>query len=400
MKKKLFALARILVSVGILAYLFNSIFAKETAERLGIIAESPAASAADLARDLHISKSQVELVRASCIERNAETQTDEINLQHLPWRDRLPLVWAMGPESLKEVFQKVSPWWFGAGVLAMGVVCLIGVIRWRMILRVQGLELKFVRACSIAFVGMFFNAFLLGSTGGDVIKAWYVAHETHHKKAEAVATVVVDRLIGLLALFVLTLVMMTIYWHRVFDDVRLRSFAVITLAFVLACVGGTVAFFWRGLTDKVPGARARLQRLPKYEMLKRMVDAYRQYGSHPAVLFKTFLLSFLVHIASMISIWFIGMGLNIVAARLIDYLLYLPIINSVTAIPISISGFGVRELMYAQMFGAVGVPGAMAVALSLLGYLASLFWSLVGAVFYLTHRKEVTAIEHESAEEK
>jgi hypothetical protein len=52
--------------------------------------------------------------------------------------------------------------------------------------------------------------------------------------------------------------------------------------------------------------------------------------------------------------------------------------------------------MYAQMFGAVGVAGATAVALSLLGYLASLFWSLIGAIFYLTHRKEVSAIEHES----
>jgi hypothetical protein len=56
--------------------------------------------------------------------------------------------------------------------------------------------------------------------------------------------------------------------------------------------------------------------------------------------------------------------------------------------------------MYANMFGQVGVPGAMAIALSLLGYLASLFWSLIGAIFYLTHRKEVTAIEHEADTEK
>jgi glycosyltransferase 2 family protein len=181
----------------------------------------------------------------------------------------------------------------------------------------------------------------------------------------------------------------------------LRSFAVITLAFVLACIAGTVAFLWRGLVDKVPGARARLQRLPKYNTLKRMVDAYRQYGSHPAVLLNTILLSFVVHVASMVSIWFIGIGLGIVTSHgMVDYLLYLPIINSVTAIPISISGFGVRELMYAKMFGAVGVAGATAVALSLLGYLASLFWSLVGAIFYLTHRKEVSAIEHESDEGK
>src|SRR5712671_1979563 len=132
-----------------------------------------------------------------------------------------------------------------------------------------------------------------------------------------------------------------------------------------------------------------------------MVDAYRQYASHPVVLLNTMLISFAVHVASMVSIWCIGLGLNIATTNgLIDYLLYLPIINSVTAIPISISGFGVRELMYAEMFGEVGVAASAAVALSLLGYLATLFWSLVGAIFYLTHRKEVSAIEHEENDGK
>jgi uncharacterized protein (TIRG00374 family) len=353
MKQKIFAIARVLVSVTILAYLFDGIFRDEARKHVA-------------------------------------------DLDTLGWWAREQIVWTKGPAGLWDVFQKVNLWWFAGGLTCIGVVCLLGIVRWQMILKVQGLELKFPRVCSIFFVGMFFNAFLLGSTGGDVIKAWYVAHETHHKKAEAVATVVVDRLIGLLALFVMALVMMGIYRHRVFDDVRLRSFAVITLAFVILCVGVSVLGFWRGLADKLPGVRARLERMPKYETFKRMIDAYRQYAAHPGVLAITLVQSFGVHIAAMLSIWCIGRGLNIHPDNgLIDYLLYLPIINSVTAIPISISGFGVRELMYAEMFGEVGVAKSAAVALSLLGYFVALFWSLVGAGFYLTHRKEVAAIEHE-----
>ncbi len=356
MKQKLLALLRIAVSVGILAYLFNGIFHDEAKKLVS-------------------------------------------NLDTLTWVEREHIVWTKGPQALWEVFQEVNLLWFAAGIATLGLVCLLGIMRWQMILRVQGLQLKFPRAASIFFVGLFFNAFLLGSTGGDVIKAWYVAHETHHKKAEAVATVVVDRLIGLLALFVLALIMMTIYHRRVFDDVRLRSFAVITLAFVMTCVAGTILGFWRGFADKLPRLRATLQRLPKYDTLKRMVDAYRQYASHPSVLVSTMLQSFVIHLASMLAIWCVGRGLGVVTTNgLIDYLLYLPIINSVTAIPISISGFGVRELMYAEMFGEVGVAASLAVALSLLGYLATLFWSLCGSIFYLTHRKEVTDIEHEASE--
>jgi uncharacterized protein (TIRG00374 family) len=231
---------------------------------------------------------------------------------------------------------------------------------------------------------------MLGSTGGDVIKAWYVAHETHHKKAEAVATVVVDRVIGLLVLFVIALLMMAAFYHRVFDDVKLRWFAVITLAVVVVTVGGTALTFWRGFADKFFGLRGWLQKLPKYDTLRRMVEACRVYASHPVVLGKTTLVTVGVHGFSMLAIVCIGRGLGIVTkSGLVDYFLYLPIINSVTAIPISISGFGVREGMYQVMFGEVGVAASLAVALSLLGYLASLFWSLVGAGFYLTHRKEI-----------
>ena len=143
-----------------------------------------------------------------------------------------------------------------------------------------------------------------------------------------------------------------------------------------------------------------LQKLPRYETLRRMVDAYRVYASHPAVLLKTTVLTVGIHFFSMLSIVFVGWGLRIATENgVVDYFLYLPIINSVTAVPISISGFGVREGMYAVMFGEVSVTTSAAVAMSLIGYLASLIWSLVGSFFYLTHRKELPPAEVIATEE-
>ena len=68
MKKRMGALVRVLISVGILAYLFNGIFHKEVTETLDKIANSPNASSADLAGDLRLRPEQVELVRTKCIE--------------------------------------------------------------------------------------------------------------------------------------------------------------------------------------------------------------------------------------------------------------------------------------------------------------------------------------------
>jgi len=347
MKKKLGILLRVVVSVGILAYLFNNIFRDET--------------------------------------RKAAPNLDTLN-----WAERTRIIWSEGPSALWEVFQHVNVSWLVLGIATLGIVCWLAILRWQWILRVQGLEIRFWRAASIFFIGLFFNIFMLGSTGGDVIKAWYVAHETHHKKAEAVATVVVDRVIGLLVLFVIALVMMGVFYHRVFEDIKLRWFSGITLGVVVVTVGGTALTFWRGFADKFFGLRGWLQRLPKYDTLRRMIEACRVYASHPWVLGKTALITVGVHVFSMFAIVCIGRGLAIATDNgLVDYFLYLPIINSVTAIPVTVSGFGVREGMYQVMFGEVGVTASQAIALSLLGYIVTLFWSMVGAIFYLMHRKEI-----------
>jgi uncharacterized protein (TIRG00374 family) len=357
MKKKLVALLRVLVSVGILVYLFNGIFHDEARKLVP-------------------------------------------DLDTMSWSMREHVVWTQGPQALWDAFQKIDPLWFVGAVICAIIPGVLGVIRWRWILQVQGLEVRFPRLLSISFIGMFFNAFMLGSTGGDVVKAWYVARETHHKKAEAVATVVVDRLIGLLTLFVITIIMMAVFFRRVFEDPKLLWFSMATLAVVLSTVLATIIGLWRGFADKFPGFRAWLERLPRYDTLRRMVDAYRVYASHPTVLTRTVLISFGVHFFSMLSIVCVGYGLGVRTENgPVDYFLYLPIINSVTAVPITISGFGVREGMYIKMFREVGVPEATALVMSLLGYLAVLFWSIVGGVFFLTHRKEIPSAKVMATEE-
>jgi len=91
--------------------------------------------------------------------------------------------------------------------------------------------------------------------------------------------------------------------------------------------------------------------------------------------------SFVVHFFSMLSIWCVGCGLGVVSAKFTDYFLYLPIINSVTAVPITISGFGVREGMYIKMFHEVGVAEPVALVMSLLVISLPYLWSIVGGGF-------------------
>jgi hypothetical protein len=60
----------------------------------------------------------------------------------------------------------------------------------------------------------------------------------------------------------------------------------------------------------------------------------------------------------------------------------------ISALPISIGGFGPRELLAQSLFAKAGVPGLESVLVQLLAYLASLLLSLFGAIFFWCDRKK------------
>src|SRR5258708_4573722 len=94
--------------------------------------------------------------------------------------------------------------WVGAGILAYILVEVFAAFRWQILLRVQKIRLSFPRIAALFFIGMFYNQFLPGGTGGDIIKSYLLLKETPDKKAGALLAVVFDRLIGLVALVTIT----------------------------------------------------------------------------------------------------------------------------------------------------------------------------------------------------
>ena len=89
--------------------------------------------------------------------------------------------------------------WLAAGLVDIhGATIPIGVVRWRIVLDVQGLHLRLAVQPASRWWPTFSPSF--SSTGGDLLKAYFAAGETSHRGAEAVTTVVVDRLLGLFAM--------------------------------------------------------------------------------------------------------------------------------------------------------------------------------------------------------
>jgi hypothetical protein len=305
----------------------------------------------------------------------------------LPRTEQWRQGWAVGPGELWRALGKVPPLHFGVSLLFMGSTLALGIVRWRLALGVQGLNLSLGRAAEISFVAHFFNSVLLGSNGGDVMKAWYAARETHHKKTEAVLTVVVDRLIGLWAMLLFACAMMLLNFHFVFENAWLRLLALVVFAMMLAgsVILGTA--FWGGISRRWSGARAWLRRLPKGQWLENTLDSCRRFGRAPFFVTQSLGVSMLLNAACVAQFIVLARGMGLAVSPGVMFVA-VPIVICIAALPITPNGLGVRENLFVQMLAVIGVDPTSALSLSLLAYAGSLFWSLVGGVVYLALKEK------------
>ena len=101
------------------------------------------------------------------------------------------------------------------------------------------------------------------------------------------------------------------------------------------------------------------------------------------VVVNTILLSMLLQSIYIVMVFFMGkaIGMNV---KLYHYFLFIPIISTVAAVPISISGLGVNENLFVYCFGLVGAQEEKSLVIAFMARIILLIWSLPGWYYYMT----------------
>jgi uncharacterized protein (TIRG00374 family) len=295
-------------------------------------------------------------------------------------------------QGLKTIAARLAQewWWVAAALGIMMLQSPIGAVRWRLLLGVQGIHITFLESLRLTYIGWFFNNWMPGGMGGDLVKAWYIARRTH-QKAEAVTVVFLDRLIGMVSLAVLgaAAVLATL------SDERVRAARIILAVFLgLAAAGGWI-FYSRRLRRLVRLDRW-LARLPVGHVVARVDQALFIYRHHKGTVALSVVYSWAAQAASVFAIYFLATGLGS-AGRLVQFFVNVPIIFiGWSLIPVP-GGFGVAEGLAQQLFTAsvLGVrTAAEAATLALTMILAfrvvQSAVSLPGAALYLARRTNVS----------
>ncbi|NQT94102.1 MAG: flippase-like domain-containing protein [Lentisphaerae bacterium] len=277
--------------------------------------------------------------------------------------------------------------WLVLATLAFAVCLNSVVVRWKWILAAGGLDLSWGRVWTLMFIGHFFNAFLFGATGGDVVKAYYAARETGHRRTEAVATVFIDRVTGLFALLILASITMGLRFRFFMAHAWTRYALVFIGAVTVGVILGLVALLQAKRLLPIITRIAMFRRLSESTFGQVFARTYNMFYlclTHPALLAKTVAISFSNHLLLVLVICAIGRAM-LLDITFMDYLSLGLVVNVIAAIPVTPGGLGVRESAAVIYFGLVGVSATRALPVSLLVYAISIFWSLVGGIVFLLH---------------
>lgn len=312
-----------------------------------------------------------------------------------------------GREAFVEMLQKTPNW----GMLVGGVAVLLAAIvitlvRWWYLVRALDIDLSLPDAMRIGFLGYLFNLAPVGIVGGDLLKAWMLTREKSGSRAKALASVVVDRVIGLYVLFLVaaTGVFITGLWDNPNATVHAVCWGVIVVT-----LGSTLAVILILLPGFLEGPLLRwVTRIPKIGgAIKSLLHAVLIYRSRRLVLFLTTLMTIPVHVLLALSLYLLALGLSFDVVSCRDYFAIYPISGIAQTIPLPAgpTEAGIVFLYKTALLAATqnGVKAVIArqqgLILALIYRFSAILIALIGAAYYfLGGRKEVDEIMHDEEE--
>jgi uncharacterized protein (TIRG00374 family) len=281
------------------------------------------------------------------------------------------------------------------------------IVRWHFLVRALEIPTRLRNTLRIGFLGYMFNLAPLGILGGDAIKVVMLAREHQHTQAKSIASVVVDRLIGLYTLFIVAsaAILVTGFWKietpSATDHLMITQICWITFAVtVIGAIGLLLLMVPTVLDGKLVRSAEQLSRAGR--PIKSLTDAARMYRDRPMVLLLAIGMSVFVHSFFAVGIYFIARGLPGDVHSLPMHFILSPLSSATGVIPFCVGPFEyVLNWLYriVPLAGATIPPGRGFVVA--LGYrLITILIAAIGACYYIGARQEVVEALRDSEEDE
>lgn len=266
-------------------------------------------------------------------------------------------------------FSLLSVFWTSPALtLLIMLLCYIMVVahawRWYRLNRVQGIDLSFMQTIMPTYLGVAFNTVLPGSLGGDFVRLYFVIKKFPQKKTRAVFSVLVDRISGLLGLFIIGSFIAPYYMHVYAGRSGVSSIFFIS---TVVCVGALAVFALLMLlsAEKVGFLSWLIRMTEKYPLLRpltRVLEAVALYQNAKWTILESLAVSIFTQLLLLVVLVIISDMMQLPAVSMIDYMLALVVAQVANLVPLTPGGVGMGEAAFANIIEMVhpGVAGAYA----------------------------------------
>jgi uncharacterized protein (TIRG00374 family) len=275
-------------------------------------------------------------------------------------------------------------------------------VRWHLLIRALAIEISLPKTMSLGALGLAMNFVSPGSIGGDFFKAVFLAHGQPEKRTEAVASVVADRMLGLVTMLALASagILATGLYSASTVPVRVLARGILVTATVV-WTGVAMLLFVPALS----GVQVRrwAEAIPFVgEIAGRLLGAVHAYRNQRGTLLLAFSISVVMALGFVTSYYCIARGLPVHAPSWPEHLVIVPTAGLVGAIPITPSGLGTTELAVEELYRTM--PGGNAnrkgdgSLVALTRRATEIVVALFGLAFYFTHMRAVREVYTEAEE--
>jgi uncharacterized membrane protein YbhN (UPF0104 family) len=272
-------------------------------------------------------------------------------------------------------------WIVFSGLVLMAQAVLL-TFRWQRLVARCGADFSFAHLFRLTLIAAFFNQTLPSSVGGDAMRIWLVGKQSNWRVASY--SVLLDRMIGVVALAVLVALCLPWTFQIVHDPVGRSALLVIGLG----SIAGWLVFLGLGWE--------RLHILQRWTLTRHLAATATVAADilrSPAALAPIFLLSECIHLLTALAAWCVARSVGADLTLLNALFLVLPVVL-IAVMPISIAGWGVREGAMVAAFTYAGLPQSDGLLVSILFGASYLILGAIGGCVWVfdTHRPKVNAV--------
>ncbi len=262
----------------------------------------------------------------------------------------------------------------GFGILNLSTIIMAH--RWQILLRELSIPTTIWESIRLNYIALFFNIFLPSRIGGDITKGYYM-YKKQKNLTGITLSLLADRTIGMFSFISVNLIALFLGWAYIPEEIIL---------IVLIVDGLLIGSLYAGLIVQRYGIPNILKSLGQqynlYDRVKKVAQQLHSLSSAKRTLRKIILWSLVSNVLLIFTNYTYARALHL-DVPFIYFVVFVPIITTITMLPVSLNGLGIREYLVTVLFGAVGIPTEHALGLALVARVLGIMHGGIGVILYL-----------------